>query len=115
MADKQWTVTAEFMPSYYQKINEYIYPQIINEVLAESGDSLLNYIKDEAPVRTGMLRDGHSIRKGYNWINITNEVYYWKYVVWRGNDYINRGLLNFINNMIIEEKLTEKMVQEDII
>ena len=111
----QFTVTTEFMPSYYQKINNYIYPQIINQVLEESGEELLVYIKDESPVRTGRLRDGHMLQKGNNWINITNEAYYWKYVIWRGNDYLNRGLLQFINDRIIEEKTTEKLAQAGII
>ena len=109
------SVTVELMPSYYTKINNYIYPQIIDQVLTESGEELLEYIKDEAPVRTGRLRDGHGIKKGYGWINITNDVYYWKYVVWRGNDYIDRGLLQFINSQIIEEKTTRKLIQNDII
>lgn len=111
----QFTVTAEFTPSYYTKINNYIYPEIIDRVLKDSGEELLEYIKDESPVRTGRLREGHSIREGYMWINITNEAYYWKYVVWRGNDYLNRGLLQFINNSIIEETLSEKMMEEGII
>lgn len=110
-----WTVTVELQPSYYTKINNYIYPQIINEVLRESGEELLEYIKDEAPVRTGRLRDGHELNKGNGWINITNEAYYWKYVVWRGNDYLDRGLIQFINNRIIEEKTNEKLYQNDII
>lgn len=108
-------ITIELEPSYYTKINNYIYPQIINQVLEESGEHLIDYIKDEAPVRTGRLRDGHELNKGYGWINITNEAYYWKYVVWRGNDYINRGLLQFINNQIIEQKTTEKLYQEGIL
>lgn len=104
-------ITIELTESFYTKFNNYIYPQIINEVLQESGEELLEYIKDEAPVRTGRLRDGHQIQKRYNWINITNDTYYWKYVIWRGNDYLNRGLLQFINNKIIEEQTIEKMAQ----
>ncbi len=108
-------ITIELLPSYYTKINNYIYPQIINQVIEESGEELIEFIKDEAPVRTGRLRDGHTIRKKGNWINITNEAYYWKYVVWRGNDYINRGLLQFINDKIIEEKFSEKLREEGIV
>ena len=111
----QFRVTFEFMPSYYQKINNYIYPRIINEVLEEAGEELLNYIKEEAPVRTGALRDGHQLQKKYGWINITNDVYYWKYVIWRGNDYLDRGLLQFINDKIIEEKTYETLAMEGII
>ena len=110
-----FNITIELEPSYYTKINNYIYPQIINSVLEESGEELLDFIKDEAPVRTGRLRDGHELQKGNGWINITNEAYYWKYVVWRGNDYINRGLLQFINAQIIEEKTNEKLTEEGII
>ena len=111
----QFTVTFELMPSYYTKINNYIYPQIINRVLEESGEDLLEFIKEESPVRTGRLRDGHGIQKGHLWINITNDVYYWKYVVWRGNDYLNRGLLNFINAKIVEDKTNEILREEGII
>lgn len=101
-------ITIEFTPSFYTKINNYIYPQIINDVLEESGEQLLDYIKAEAPVRTGRLQAGHSIQKGNGYINITNEAYYWKYVIMRGNDYIDRGLLQFINEQIIEQKTQEK-------
>lgn len=110
-----WTVTVELTSAYYTKINNYIYPQIINNVLAESGEDLLEYVKDEAPVKTGRLRDGHELQKGYGWINITNEAYYWKYVIWRGNDYISRGLLNFINAQIISEKTSETLSTAGII
>ena len=110
-----WNITVELTPYYYTKINNYIYPQIINRILEESGEELVDYIKDEAPVRTGRLRDGHTLQKGNGWINITNEAYYWKYVVWRGNDYLNRGLLQFINDQIISEKTSEKLQEEGII
>ena len=111
----QFTVTFEFTPSYYQKINNYIYPQIIRQVLSESGEELLQYIKEETPVRTGRLRDGHMLEKKGNWINITNEAYYWKYVVWMGNDYISRGLLQFINSKIVEENTIKTMQQAGIL
>lgn len=111
----EFNITVEFTPSFYTKINNYIYPQIINKVLEESGEELLEYIKEEAPVRTGRLRDGHSIQKKYGYINITNEAYYWKYVVMRGNDYISRGLLQFINRQIIEEKTQQQMAQAGLL
>ena len=109
------SITIELTPSFYTKINNYIYPQIINRVLEESGEEMLEYIKEEAPVRTGRLRDGHGIQKKYGYINITNEAYYWKYVIARGNDYINRGLLQFINEQIIEEKTQEQMEQAGLL
>ena len=111
----KWNITVELQPSYYTKINNYIYPQIIDEVIGESGEDLLDFIKDEAPVRTGRLRDGHELHKGNGWINITNEAYYWKYVVWRGNDYLNRGLIQFINSKIIEEKTNGKLRENGIL
>ena len=110
-----WNITIELQPSYYTKINNYIYPQIINEVIGESGEELLDFIKDEAPVRTGRLRDGHEIHKGNGWINITNEAYYWKYVVMLGNDYIDRGLLQFINSQIVEQTTNRKLYTEGIL
>lgn len=113
MAD--WNITIELTPSYYTKVSPEQYPPIINRVLEESGAELVEYIKDEAPVRTGRLRDGHELQKGNGYINITNEAYYWKYVVWLGNDYINRGLLEFINSQVIEEKTTEQLYENGII
>ena len=110
-----WSVTIEISPSYYQKRNNYRYPKIINDVLEESGEELLTFIKEEAPVRTGRLRDGHALQKGAGWINITNDAYYWKYVIWRGNDYINRGLIRFINTQITEQKTRQHLIQEGII
>lgn len=107
-------VTVEFTPSFYMKVNNYIYPQIIDEVLEESGEELVKYLKEESPVRTGRLRDGHKLQKSMGNINITNEAYYWKYVIMRGNDYISRGLLQFINDKIVEEKTAEKLVEKGL-
>lgn len=108
-------ITIELQPSFYTKINNYVYPQIINRVLEESGEELLGYIMEEAPVRTGALRDGHYLEKGNGFINIRNEMYYWKYVVWLGNDYIDRGILNFINSQIMDERTIESLFDADLL
>lgn len=108
MADKI-NITFEIQPSFYMKTNPQSFQEIIELTLDESAEALLQAIKDECPVRTGNLRDGHFLQKGNNWINIKNDVYYWKYVVFRGNDYLNRGLLQFIESQITEEKFIEKV------
>ena len=103
------TVTFELQPSFFIKTNPKTIKGLINETLEQSSEELLEMIKEECPVDTGTLRDGHYIQKGNNWINIKNDVYYWKYVVYRGNDYLNRGLLQFINSQIVEETFSEKI------
>ena len=108
MADRI-NITFEIQPSFYMKTDPQSFQELIEITLDESAEELLQAIKDECPVRTGNLRDGHYIQKGNNWINIKNDVYYWRYVVFRGNDYLNRGLLQFIESQIIEEKFLEKM------
>ena len=111
MADKI-NVTFELMPSFYTKTDPDLYMEIIQETLEESAEQLLETIKDECPVRTGNLRDGHHIQKRLHWINIANDVYYWKYVVWRGNDYLDRGLLQFISSQTTEENFNRKIIEE---
>lgn len=97
-------ITVELSEGFYSKTNPSTFNLLINQTVNDCANELLEYIKGEAPVRTGRLRDGHQLQKNGNWINIVNEAYYWKYVIARGNDYIDRGLLQFINDRIIEEK-----------
>lgn len=104
----QFTVTFEIQPSFYTKTGHDTINTLLNETLTETSEELIEYVKKECPVKTGTLRDGHYVQAGNNWVNIKNDVYYWKYVVYRGNDYINRGLLQFINRKILEEKVKEK-------
>ena len=108
-------VTVELQPSFYYKTDPSTYIQMERETIKESGEELLEYVKAEAPVRTGRLRDGHYIEYNGNWINLKNEAYYWKYVVWRGNDYINRGLLKFISDRIVEENAMEQLYRMGLI
>lgn len=103
-------ITVELQPGFYTKTNPSTWTSIITQTITESADELMEAIKEEAPVRTGRLRDSHYIKRNGNyWINIQNSAPYWSYVVMRGNDYINRGLLQFINSKIIEEKATEQL------
>ena len=101
------TVTFEPQTSFYQKTDATLHKAIIKETLESSSETLLEMIKEEAPVRTGRLRDGHYIETRGDWINIKNEAYYWRYVIALGNDYINRGLLEFINSQTIQTNDTE--------
>ena len=110
MADKI-KVTFEIQPTFYIKTDPDNLMGIIQQTLETSSEGLLESIKRECPVRTGTLRDGHYIQTGNNWINIKNDVYYWQYVVFRGNDYINRGLLQFIESQTAEDKFSEKVAE----
>lgn len=101
------TVTFEPQTSFYQKTDAILHKALIKETLEASSETLLEMIKEEAPVRTGRLRDGHYIETRGDWVNIKNEAYYWKYVIALGNDYINRGLLEFINSQTIQTNYTE--------
>lgn len=106
------TVTFEPQTSFYQKTDARLHKAIIKETLETSSETLLELIKEEAPVRTGRLRDGHYIEVRGDWINIKNEAYYWRYVIALGNDYINRGLLEFINSQTIETNYTELILNQ---
>lgn len=106
------TVTFEPQASFYQKTDARLHKAIIKETLESSSEELLELIKEEAPVRTGRLRDGHYIETRGDWVNIKNEVYYWRYVIALGNDYINRGLLEFINSQTIETNYTELILNQ---
>lgn len=108
-------ITLELMPSFYVKTDPKEFEEAIQYAMENSSERLLELIKEECPVRTGNLRDGHHITHGMNWINISNNVYYWKYVVWRGNDYIDRGLLRFIGEQIIEDAMTLELFKRGMI
>ena len=103
------SITVEFEPSFYTKTDLTTYLSMIDITMNECSEKLLDYIKAEAPVRTGRLRDGHYLQKGNKWFNIQNEAYYWKYVVFRGNVYINRGLLQFIADKIMEDSVERQV------
>lgn len=103
------SITVELEPSFYTKVDVSLYREAISRTLEECGDELLDCIKEEAPVRTGRLRDGHFLQKGEGWVNIQNEAYYWKYVVYRGNDYVSRGLLQWINSQRVQDIFTEEL------
>lgn len=110
-----FNITIELQESFYTKTNPSNYILVEKETVKQSSETLLDYVKDESPVRTGRLRDGHYLEINGNWINIKNEAYYWKYVIWRGNDYISRGLLRFISDRIIEENAMEQLRMMGII
>lgn len=112
MANNNFTVTFEAQPSFYQKTDAGLHRAIIMETIEASSETLLEMIKEEAPVRTGRLRDGHYIETRGDWANIKNEAYYWKYVIALGNDYINRGLLEFINSQTIQTNYTELILSQ---
>lgn len=109
---KDITVTFEPQTSFYQKTDAILHKALIKETLEASSETLLEFIKEEAPVRTGRLRDGHYIETSGDWVNIKNEAYYWKYVIALGNDYINRGLLEFINTQTIQTNYTELILSQ---
>lgn len=72
----------DFTDSFYKKTNPQNYIDALQDTLGYMGDLFVQGLKDEAPVRTGRLRDGHYSMIMSNQVLIGNNVPYAKYVIY---------------------------------
>lgn len=75
-------VEIEFTDSFHNKTNTEHYMDALQEALEYMGNEFLNALKDEAPVRTGRLRDGHYMNVSKDTVSIGNNVEYASYVIY---------------------------------
>ena len=75
-------IKIDYNDSFYKKTNPNTYIQAISETIEFVTSQFVEGCKDEAPVRTGQLRDGHYSKvnglEGY----VCNNVEYAKYVIY---------------------------------
>lgn len=106
----------EFTESFYRKTNPSNYSEALTETMQYMGNLIVEGLKDEAPVRTGRLRDGHySIVEG-NDILIGNDVEYAKYVIYgtsrqAPNNYPSRVL----SKMGVFSEMSKSRFEESLI
>ena len=75
--------------------------------------------QSECPVRTGNLRDSHSVESGEMEAAIHNSAYYWVYVVYgtsrmAANNYPQRAWNTIISQNVIEDVLKTKLKENGI-
>ena len=77
-----FTVEVKINDSFYRKTDPNTYIEAINDVMEYTTSMLLEAVKDEAPVRTGNLRDGHYMTSSKLTYMIGNNVEYAPYVIY---------------------------------
>ena len=77
-----FSVRIEFTSSYYTKMDASIYQDSMTEVIEYTANKINDAIKEEAPVRTGNLRDGHIVRVNGLSASILNDVPYAPFVIY---------------------------------
>lgn len=77
-----FTIKVEFTDSFYNKTDASIYQDSMTEVIEFTANKINEAIKNEAPVRTGNLRDGHIVRVNGLTASILNDVDYAPYVIY---------------------------------
>ena len=114
------TVDLTFTESFRKKTDPDTWKTIISECLNDVTDELLKECKEECPVDTGNLRDGHEANKpdGFE-KGITNNVEYAPYVIYGtmyrdANDYPSRAVEKVQNNNTMEESFKKRVKQKGI-
>lgn len=113
-------VTVEFTDSYYTKLNPETYVDSAKECMKYMADILNDEIKDEAPVRTGRLREGHYVREdnGLSYF-LCNNVEYAPYVIYgtsrqAPNDYPTR-VMNRVNVDRVESLFSSSLITKGVL
>ena len=96
-------IKIDFTESYRKKMNSMSYVEACSDAIHEVTEELLQEVKNEAPVRTGKLRDGHFSSTTILQGNIHNHVEYAPYVIYgtsrqSPNNYPQRALNKVMAN-----------------
>ena len=94
-------IRVEFNNSFFKKTNSRILQESFQDVIEYTTETICNGCKDEAPVRTGKLRDGHYTNVRGLTGEVKNDVEYAPYVIFgtsrqSANNYPQR-VINRIN------------------
>ena len=113
-------VKIEYSDSFKRKTSKDAYEKAIMESLDFVGDALLKECKNESPVRTGRLRDGHYIeREGFG-IYLCNNVEYAPYVIYgtsrqSPNNYPQRVVNRLNVNKDVTSRFRESLMTQNIL
>lgn len=100
--------------SFIQKVNTDAYVKAISETVGEVTQRTMDECQNECPVRTGNLRDSHSIETDEMTGSIHNSAEYWVYVVYgtsrqSANNYPQRALNTIVSQDVISEIFKSKL------
>lgn len=105
-------IQVEFTDSFNRKLNSMSLVEACSDTIQEATEDLLDEVKNECPVRTGNLRDGHftstTILRG----NIHNNVEYAPYVIYgtsrqAPNNYPQRAH----NKILSDDRITSYLIE----
>ena len=114
------SVDISFTESFRKKTDPNTWKEIISECLNDVAEELLKECKEECPVDTGTLRDGHEADKPEGFEkSIKNEVEYAPYVIYGtvnmdANDYPSRAIEKVQNKNTMEESFKKRVKQKGI-
>lgn len=115
---ESFNVDIQFTESFRKKTNPETWKKIISDSLNDVTDELLKECKNECPVDTGTLQEGHEADKpdGFE-KKITNEVEYMPYVVYGtvymdANDYPTRAMESVSNRNVMEESFKRRVKEQ---
>lgn len=106
--------------SFNKKTNGRLYQDCLHDCIEYTTTEFMEACKDEAPVRTGNLRDGHYVKvTGLNGI-VGNDVEYAKYVIYgtsrqAPNNYPSRVVSRLNISGEVQSRLQESLITNGIL
>ena len=105
--------------SFTKKTDASAYIEAMKATVSEVSEKTMTECKSECPVRTGNLRDSHSVESGEMEAAIHNSAYYWVYVVYgtsrmAANNYPQRAWNTIISQNVIGDVLKTKLKENGI-
>lgn len=108
-----------FTDSFYRKTNPETYKEALRDSLTYLGETAVNAMKSEAPVRTGRLRDGHYLTVQDLSVSIGNNVEYAPYVIYgtryqSANNYPMRVMSSLNMGGQIQSRFSESLITQGV-
>ncbi|WP_405286363.1 HK97 gp10 family phage protein [Methanobrevibacter sp.] len=105
--------------SFTNKTNPEAYSNAIRDTVSEVSEKTMEECQAECPVRTGNLRDSHSVESDGMEATIRNSAEYWIYVVYgtsrmSANNYPQRAWNTIISQDVIGEIFKSKLNENGI-
>lgn len=113
------SVEITFNDSYNKKMDSSLYVNAIRDTVSEVAQQTMVECQSECPVRTGNLRDSHSVEIDEFSASISNSAEYWMYVVYgtsrmASNNYPSRAWNTMISGNRISEIFKSKLNENGI-
>ena len=108
-----------FTDSFYLKTNPNTYKEALKDSLTYVGETAMNEMKNEAPVRTGRLREGHYVTVNDLSVSIGNNVEYAPYVIYgtryqSANNYPMRVMNRLNMSEQIHSRFSESLITQGV-